>query len=308
MNGFQLISSRTGAVSMAVLASLVFSTSCGGGSAAALPNDNINPPAANQTTVRNGVTSAFGIPAGLEGNVSTGEGLFTANCSGCHGSKMGARDFTAITAALGSVGAMKSINLSQQQQADITAYLNRASIPPVVNPPADPNPPTPPTTPTPPATGSDSLTGFGIPAGLSGSISAGQLVWTNSCTACHSNKDGRSFGTLESALLNVGSMRSIKLSQQELADLTAYLNRGSGGGGVTPGTGSGDDDEGDDSLDDDSNGSDDSSIGDDDGDGSDDSSIGGDDGDDSSIGDDDGDDTSNDDENDDEGEGEGEDD
>ena len=331
MNGIQLIS-RAGAASMLVLACLVFSTSCGGGSAAALPGDNITPPAGNTTSPaanplqeRNGVTSAFGIPAGIEGNVSTGEGLYASNCSGCHGSNMGPRDFTAITAARSNIGSMKSLNISEQQQADITAYLNRASIPVVTNPPADPNPPAPPTDPTPPADptvpSTDILTGFGIPAGMSGSISAGQQIYSNNCAACHSNKDGSSFGTVQSAIANVGSMRGIKLTQQELADLTAYLNRNAGGGGTGTGgsddddeAGESDDDSDDSGLDDDSDDdSGDSGLGDDSDDDSDDSGAG--DGSDDDSGDsgvdDGGDDTGDDDgsdDNDDENEDEGDDD
>lgn len=276
---------RSFVASILVLAALLLCTACAGGLVSAMGDDNTSPdPSAGSNPLpqdngntRNGVTSAFGIPAGMEGTVATGESLFNSNCSGCHGN-MGARNFGQINTALVAVGSMKGLSLSQQQVADITAYLNRASIPPATdpgtgNPPVTDPPATdpPPSQPDPgtnpdPATG-DSLTGFGIPTGLSGSISAGEQVFSNNCSSCHGSMGARSFGTLESAIANVGAMRSIQLSQQELADLTAWLNRASAGGGSNPGTGTGgsDDDGDDDGIGGDDDDGDDDSMGDDDG-------------------------------------------
>ncbi len=280
MYGIKSINRRSIGTSAVLLASLLLTAACASGLAAPVDSSNQNLPAAQELTQRTGVTSAFGIPAGIEGNVASGDTRYTASCSGCHGSSMGARDFPALTTALSTVKAMASLNLTEQELADITAYLNRASIPPVVNPPTDPNPPGPPADPPLPTTdpappSGDSLSGFGIPTGMSGSISAGEQVWASNCTGCHSSMSPKTFTRLESAISSIGAMQSIKLTQQQLADLTAYLNRGSGSGG-TVGGGSGDDDGDDDGLDDDE-GDDDSSVGDDDGAGDDDS-VGDDDG------------------------------
>ncbi len=152
---------------------------------------------------------------------------------------------------------------------------------------------------------------FGIPAGMSGTISAGQQVFDASCAGCHGGGlPVLSYAELQTKMA-IPPMTGITLTQQELADLTAWLNRNAtpppatGGGGTPPpatggtgapppatggtgtGTGTGDDD-GDD-IGDDNGGSDDdsddSSVGsDDDSAGGDDSSV---DGDDSSTGSDD---------------------
>jgi mono/diheme cytochrome c family protein len=191
-------------------------------------------------------TSSFGIPAGLTGTVATGESLFAQTCTGCHAS-LGARNYPQLAAAM-SIPAMSSLNLSQQQLADLTAYLNRASIPAApTTPPATTDPPVVPpsnpgTTPT-----VDTTTGFGIPSGFTGSVSAGQGVFTASCAGCHSSLGPRTYTQIDSALAAISAMRSLNLSQQQIADLTAYLNRASIPGSTTTppttGTGGGDDDE-----------------------------------------------------------------
>ena len=55
---------------------------------------------------------------------------------------------------------------------------------------------------------------FGIPAGLTGSVDAGQVVFSNNCSACHSSLSPRNFSQLASAMNNIGAMRSIQLSYQ----------------------------------------------------------------------------------------------
>lgn len=95
--------------------------------------------------------------------------------------------------------------------------------------PGRPNP-TPRPAPTTPASGGNfdaqgNTTKFGIPAGLVGNINAGSPIWSNTCSGCHgSEKTNRSFGQLK-ASLNIGAMSFIRLSDAQLANLTAYLNR-----------------------------------------------------------------------------------
>lgn len=68
-------------------------------------------------------------------------------------------------------------------------------------------------------------TKFGIPGGLVGNISSGGSVWSSKCTGCHgSEKTNRSYSQLKSAM-GIPEMRGLNLSNQQLANLTAYLNR-----------------------------------------------------------------------------------
>jgi hypothetical protein len=99
-------------------------------------------------------------------------------------------------------------------------------------PPATATPtPEPTATPTPTPAGSfdtaGNTTAFGIPAGLSGNVSAGQPIWASNCASCHSSETtNRTYAQLQSALGSVSGMSSIHLSSQQVSDLTAYLNRG----------------------------------------------------------------------------------
>jgi hypothetical protein len=69
--------------------------------------------------------------------------------------------------------------------------------------------------------------GFGIPSGLSGNISAGQRTWGAKCAGCHAReKSGRSYGAIKSSFKTVPIMRGVSCSNQEIANLTAFLNRG----------------------------------------------------------------------------------
>jgi hypothetical protein len=83
-------------------------------------------------------------------------------------------------------------------------------------------------TPVPTTTGNFDANGnttkFGIPSGMSGNITAGSSVQASNCNGCHTEKQGRSFGQLK-ASLSIGPMSFIKLSDSQIANLTAYLNR-----------------------------------------------------------------------------------
>lgn len=80
----------------------------------------------------------------------------------------------------------------------------------------------------PPPTGnfdaSGNTTKFGIPAGMTGNVSAGAAVQSSSCGGCHGEKQSRSFGQIKGSL-SIGAMSFIKLSDPQIANLTAYLNR-----------------------------------------------------------------------------------
>lgn len=68
---------------------------------------------------------------------------------------------------------------------------------------------------------------FGIPSGLSGNISRGRNIWGAQCLSCHTvEKTNRTYGQIKSSLRNQPSMTFLSLSNQQIADLTAYLNRG----------------------------------------------------------------------------------
>ncbi len=68
---------------------------------------------------------------------------------------------------------------------------------------------------------------FGIPGDLKGNISKGKSVYGAYCSSCHSDgsKKGRSYGTIKASLKNQPTMQNINLSGQQIAHITAYLNR-----------------------------------------------------------------------------------
>ncbi len=68
-------------------------------------------------------------------------------------------------------------------------------------------------------------TKFGIPAGVTGNITRGGPVWSGSCSRCHgSQKTNRTYQQINGAF-SFPEMSSLHLSVQQVADLTAYLNR-----------------------------------------------------------------------------------
>lgn len=69
---------------------------------------------------------------------------------------------------------------------------------------------------------------FGIPANLTGNISSGSKVWSAlSCSGCHSEVSKRNLGysRVNAAFSNSAMAVLPKPSNQNIADITAYLNR-----------------------------------------------------------------------------------
>ncbi len=68
-------------------------------------------------------------------------------------------------------------------------------------------------------------TAFGIPAGLVGNKNAGSSVWTSKCSGCHSTEErNRTFPQIQGAL-SIPVMSGIQITDAQLANLVAYLNR-----------------------------------------------------------------------------------
>lgn len=100
--------------------------------------------------------------------------------------------------------------------------------------PTSPNP-TPTPTPRPTQSGgnfdangnvtSQGKTAFGIPSSLNANKNTGQSTYTSNCKGCHSSENtGRSYSSY-GALIKGSPMFIFDLSDQDLADITAYLNR-----------------------------------------------------------------------------------
>lgn len=102
---------------------------------------------------------------------------------------------------------------------------------PTLAPGQTPQPtPTPTRTATPsgPFDANGNTSSFGIPAGYSGNIGVGDGLWNLNCKDCHTiERRNSSYQQLLGAVNNVSQMRGFRsiLSTQDLADLTAYLNR-----------------------------------------------------------------------------------
>lgn len=68
---------------------------------------------------------------------------------------------------------------------------------------------------------------FGIPAGMSGSVSAGQEIYDLRCATCHG--DGARLRAMSyhtyKRRLETTAMAGMVLEEQELADIVAWLNR-----------------------------------------------------------------------------------
>lgn len=73
-----------------------------------------------------GNTQCYGIPTGLTGNIAAGQIVWQNNCLICHGAGgRPPRTYPQITNARASQPQMMGLILSDQQQADVTAYTNR---------------------------------------------------------------------------------------------------------------------------------------------------------------------------------------
>ena len=93
--------------------------------------------------------------------------------------------------------------------------------------------PTPHSSPTPKPTqkgnfdSNGNTTAFGIPSGTTGNVKSGSSTWGAKCASCHAaEKTGRLYGQIKGSFKVVPSMMSLSVSNQEIANLTAYLNRG----------------------------------------------------------------------------------
>ena len=118
---------------------------------------------------------------------------------------------------------------STKNQLSIKDILFNSVLPtPTESPQATPsvNPSATPTKPDSLFDQNGSTTGFSIPKGLKGTISRGRSVWSNTCSSCHSQeKTGKTYATIKSAFRRIPDMRNTSVSNQEIADVTAYLNR-----------------------------------------------------------------------------------
>jgi len=112
-------------------------------------------------------------------------------------------------------------------------------VPPTPNPGTTPQPgntPAPGGTPTPNPTATPkpsnfdangNTTAFGIPKGMTGNINKGSAVWGGQCASCHGvEKKNRSYGQIKNSFNVVPTMRDLPTTTQQMADVTAYLNRG----------------------------------------------------------------------------------
>ena len=160
-----------------------------------------------------GDTAGFGIPDGLAGNLAAGQTSFETSCAGCHSGGKDNRTYQQFKDALANVPAMASLTLSDQEVADVTAYSNRDNT--------DPAPDV--------FDANGDTSGFGIPPMTSGNITAGDGLYAASCVSCHAvgSKDGRTYAEFD-ASLSIPAMSGITLTDQEKADVTAYLNRDNG--------------------------------------------------------------------------------
>lgn len=66
---------------------------------------------------------------------------------------------------------------------------------------------------------------FGIPSGLTGNIDRGQTAFRNQCTGCHTSRPARTYTQLQSSFDRIPQMQPFRPGAQDLADITAYLNR-----------------------------------------------------------------------------------
>ena len=102
--------------------------------------------------------------------------------------------------------------------------------PPTTGTPGPGGTPTPRGTPTPKPGNFDAngnTTAFGIPNGMTGNIGRGSSVWGGQCSSCHGvEKKNRSYGQIKNSFNVVPTMKALPTTKQQMADVTAYLNRG----------------------------------------------------------------------------------
>lgn len=151
--------------------------------------------------------------------VAKGKYFYTQNCAGCHGSvETSTKQFRTPEQILGSlqVPQMAGIqSLSQLESFEIRAIstaLDPSSTPPPTPSPTPMPSPTPKPTATPP-----------------GNYDQGVALYSMSCAACHgavetSTKRGRTAAQIKASLENVPVMKSIVLSDAQVAAIEAALN------------------------------------------------------------------------------------
>lgn len=187
-------------------------TPTGGGTAQATPTPT-HIPGASCTPQPNpfdssGNTTSFNIPAGIVGNITSGQTQFGQTCFGCHGADRGTNyDFPTLFAAVNGPPMFLS-SLTQQQVANLVAYLNRTNIPPTPAPNCNAS-----STPTPTATPLSD-------------IDRGALVYRGACSSCHTSARsmrGVSAHEINEAIGEVRQMQSIQLSSEQLRVLVIYF-------------------------------------------------------------------------------------
>lgn len=156
---------------------------------------------ANQYFDANGNTTQFGIPSPYIGNLGQGSSFYSLGCMGCHGERGTNFTFSQLkTAVTGPL--MHITTVSDQQYANLVAFLNRSHAPTSCTSP----------TPTPtPVTG----------------VAAGQIVFQTTCQSCHLPSSGRvrrkSANAINEAIQEVNQMNGIVLSPSQMQVLVLYL-------------------------------------------------------------------------------------
>lgn len=168
------------------------------------------PPAEPGNCDENGNTSAFGIPDGLTGNITAGSNTFQSVCSSCHvvDKGVGYTYQQLVQAVTGSP--MFITNLSNQQFANLVAYLNQDNC-------TTSGEPTPTPSPTPPPTLEE----------------LGYQYFFSMCASCHSVNDPEpswTAGKINHAFHDVDEMENLPYTPtpEQLAALAAYFHTLSG--------------------------------------------------------------------------------
>jgi mono/diheme cytochrome c family protein len=122
------------------------------------------------------------------GDTAAGEALFNARCIGCHPNPADV-SATAVVNDLGTINpAMTGVTLTDQEAADVKAYLSSLA---------------------PPATGD---------------AAAGQALFSSRCIGCHPNPAGVSGSAVINDLGTINVlMIGVTLTDQEVLDVKAYL-------------------------------------------------------------------------------------
>lgn len=145
------------------------------------------------------------IPVGVSGHIAQGSSLFNLGCTGCHSSEPALDktydQFSTLFDTAVSNGRM-TLQLNQQERADLVAYFNRDKAPTNCAPLPTPTP----------------LSDF----------AAGQIVFQANCSGCHDAHwdDFRELTSnkLYSTINDVREMRGISLTSEQVRVLLIYLH------------------------------------------------------------------------------------